>query len=237
MAEFTSEIIDIIPRTSNVKSFRMNPNKGLSYDPGQYMLVTIDVNGAEITKPLSFSSSPTESDYIEFTKKLTDSSFSNVLDNMKTGDTVKIKMPLGRLIFKCDLDRTVFLSGGIGITPFRSMFKYATDMKCSSNIMLLYGNNTAADIIFKDDFDHMESENKNFKAVYTITKEDSSVGSWQGCRGNIDENMIKTSVPDYKDRIFFICGPPVMVDCMKEMLKDSLGISDECIKTEQFVGY
>ncbi|HQP92316.1 MAG TPA: FAD-dependent oxidoreductase, partial [Candidatus Omnitrophota bacterium] len=124
---------------------------------------------------------------------------------------------------------------GIGITPIRSIFKYVTDAKVDSSMVLLYSSQTPEYLIFRSDFSEMQKTNHNLKIVYTLTGCKEEV---EGCRiGYINDLLIKDEIPDYKDRIFFICGPPGMVAAMKSILMDKLALSQTQIVTEDFLGY
>jgi len=235
--EFETEVIEVAQRAKDVKSFRFKRSEEADFTAGQYFMLFIDVNGEEKCKPFSFSSSPTEKEYIEFTKKLTGSDFSNALDKMKKGDKVRIKMPFGSFTLDTAKDEKVaFLSGGIGITPIKSMCKYATDLCLTEDIVLLYGNNSIDEIVFKDDLDVMQQANPNLKVVYTLTCVDAKE-EWKGCCGFIDKVMIEKEMPDFKERIFYVCGSPYMVKCMVASLKDELKITDDRIVVEHFLGY
>ncbi len=237
MVVFETEVSDVIQRTDNVKSLRFRVEEDVDFKPGQFFFVTIKVEGTERTKHFSFSNSPTEKGYIEFTKRITDSEFSKALGGLKTGDWARLKMPYGSFTFEGEYEKIAFLSGGIGITPIRSICKFATDMKLPTDIVLLYGNNKEQDIIFRQDLDEMERVNKNMRVVYTLTSQDIARQAWHGRTGYIDEKMIKEEIPDYKERTFYICGPPKMVGSLVNVLDNKLSMQEDKIKTENFVGY
>lgn len=236
MAEFTTEVTDIIKRTPDVKSFRLKFVDGMHFDPGQYFFLTIKVDGREAAKPFSFSSSPTEKGYVEFTKRITDSPYSKSLDSMKTGNAVHVRMAYGSLTFSGEYKKIAFLSGGIGITPIRSICKYAGDTRLASSLVLLYSNRRKEDIIFREDFDAMQKDNKNLKVVYALTSLELDP-EWRGSQGYISTSMIKEEIPDYNERIFYVCGPPNMVKNLIETLEGGLGVGKDKIKLEQFAGY
>ena len=96
------------------------------------------------------------------------------------------------------------LSGGIGITPLRSMIRYSTDKGLSASIVLLYSNSHEDDIVFEDDLESMARQNPNLKVVNTITRPGPA---WKGLKGRIDRDMIVREVPDYANRVFFTSGP------------------------------
>lgn len=237
MIEFETNVLDVIQRTRNVKSFRFKAKDYVDFKPGQFFFVTIKIDGVERKKHFSFSNSPTEKEYVEFTKRITDSDFSKALDKLKAGDWAKLKLPYGSFIFEGEYKKIAFLSGGIGITPIRSICRYVTDIKLDTDIILLYGNDTETDIIFKDDFDSMGEMNENIHIIYTLTSPNVNKNRWQGKTGYIDDKMIKEEISDYKDRIFYICGPPTMVEGLTNILKNNLDIQEHKIKTENFTGY
>lgn len=237
MIQLETEVLDIILRVPGVKSFRFKVGEEINFKPGEFFFVGIKIGGEERTKHFSFSNSPTEKGYVEFTKRITDSNFSEALDSLKIGDWAKLKFPYGSFTFGGEHQKIAFLSGGIGITPIRSICKFCTDKKVSSDIILLYSNNREDDIIFKDDMDNMQAANSNIRIVYTLTASDVDKNRWQGRTGRIDEKMIKEEIPDYRERIFYICGPPRMVDGLAAILKERLNIGEDKIKVENFTGY
>jgi len=234
--EFETKVIEIIQRTYDVKSFRFSVPDDIRFKPGQFFFITIRINGREVTKHFSFSNSPTEKGYIEFTKRLTDSEFSMALNELRVGDWARVKMPYGLFTFEGEYNKVAFLSGGIGITPIRSMCKYVCDRKTPTDIILIYGNKTEREIIFHENFLKMEAENKNLRVIYTV---DNPVDkdAWKGRIGFITAEMIGEEIPDYTERVFFTCGPPKMVDYMVTLMRDEIGIAREKIKWENFSGY
>jgi len=230
--EFEAKIEEIIRRTSDVKSFRFARPKGFNYDPGQYILVTVTVNGERKTKPLTISSSPTEG-FIEFTKKITEHEFSAALDRLKVGDRLYLDGPNGRFTFKGEHPKVGMISGGIGITPLRSMVKYCADRGIKSQITLLYGNRSEDSIAFKEELDRLEEANKNLRVIHTLSRPGDG---WKGRRGHIDFRMIQEEVPDYSERAFYVCGPPALVtDCVDNL--KALKVPAGKIKVENFLGY
>ena len=231
--KFETNVKEIIPRTYNVTSFRFPRPATLSYKPGQYMFLTIKSGGRNLSKPFSLSSSPTEKENIEFTKKLTDSEFSNALRTLKVGDWAMIDAPYGKFTFEGENGKIVLLGGGIGITPFKGICKYCTDMRLTAGITLLYGNRSESDIVFKKEFEEMEKQNKNLKVVFILNEASSA---WKGATGVINAEMVKKEVPDYKESVFYACGPPPMVQAMEKLVKD-LGLPPAQLKLEAFTGH
>lgn len=226
--QFETEVTKVIQRIDTAKSIRFKRPEGFNYLPGQWILLTLE----QKTKPLSLSSSPTEG-FLEITKRLTGHEFSNAIDALRADDSVSVRGPYGNFIFQGEYDKIGMLSGGIGITPLRSIIQYSTDKGLKTSIILLYSSHNEDNIAFNDDFKEMQRRNPNFKVINTISR---PIKSWKGLTGRIDLQMIETAIPDYAERIFYTSGPGPMVDAMVSMLI-SMGIPEAQIKHERFAGY
>jgi ferredoxin-NADP reductase len=230
---FETKVKDVIVRAHNVKSFRFDRPASFDYRAGQFMFVTIMGGGEKMDKHFSISSSPTEEDHIEFTKKLTGSPFSNALDALRVGDWAEVDAPYGDFTYDGEYGKLAMLTGGIGITPLRSICRYCTDMGSAAEIALLYGCRTEGDLVFRDEFEEMRLRNKNLKVVFFL--EEPGEG-WAGRRGMISAEAIRDEIPDFMERAFYICGPPAMVEAMAKVLRD-LSVPEGQIKEEGFPGY
>jgi ferredoxin-NADP reductase len=229
------KIKEIIQRTYNVKSFRLEVGDNIDFIAGQFLHVTLKIGESYMAdRYLSISSSPTEKGYIEFTKKITQSDFSRALDNLKSGDSVTVEYPFGNFTLKDEHAKITFLSGGIGITPIRSMCKYVVDKKLDTDIILVYANRSIKDIVFKEDFDAMQKQHPKLKVAHVLCE---PAPGFKCVVGLINAQVIKNEVPDYPQRKFYICGPPAMVEAMKKILTDELSLPGENISTENFAGY
>ena len=231
--KFETYVKEIIPRTYNVISFRFPRPAELNYKPGQFLFVTLKADGKELNKHFSLSSSPTEKAHIEFTKKLSESDFSNALKALKNGDWARIDAPYGKFTFEGEHEKIGLLGGGIGITPFISICKYCTDMHLDTKVTLLYGNRTENDIAFRKELEAMQEQNENLKVVFTLSEADSE---WKGARGLITAEMIKKEIRAYKETVFYTCGPPAMVEIMGKLI-EQLGLPKTQLKREYFTGY
>jgi ferredoxin-NADP reductase len=230
---FETRVSDIITRTYNVKSFRFPKPDSFSYKAGQFMFVTVESGTQQLRKHFSISSSPTETDFVEFTKKITNSPFSLALTALNIGDTVSLDGPYGDFTFEGEYDRVGMLSGGIGITPLRSICKYCADTQSETKITLLYGNRAEEDIVFRKELEEMQQKNRNLKVVFTL---DQASQSWKGYTGIINAEMLKNEIPNYAETTFYTCGPPAMVEAIGNLLKE-LGVPESRIKREKFPGY
>ena len=159
------------------------------------------------------------------------------MDELKIGSIIEGEGPEGTFI----LDEKepfphVFLAGGIGITPFRSMIKYVADKNLNTQIHLIYSNSIPEEITFRNELENWAKSWPNLKLDMTITKPEKSIRAWTELTGRIDENMIQKLVPDFNNCIFWICGPPDMVEAMEHTL-GKLNISSGRVRSEKFTGY
>src|SRR4030065_54258 len=231
--KFETNVKEIIPRTPNVTSFRFPRPPELDYKAGQFLFITLKPGEKELSKHFSFSSSPTEKEHIEFTKKFTDSEFPTALKTLKLGDWARIDAPYGQFTFEGEHPKIGLLAGGIGITPLVSICKYCTDTHLNTKITLLYGCRTQNDFAFKKELEAMQEQNPNLKIVFTVNE---ATDNWKGAVGVINMDMVKKEIPDYKENMFYTCGPPSMVEVM-EKLVESLGLPQTQLKREYFSGY
>jgi ferredoxin-NADP reductase len=229
---FETVFSEVIPRTRDIRSFRFNRINDFAYNAGQFMYVTIEMSGKRMMKHFTISSSPSEN-YLEFTKRLTDSDYSKVLVTVETGTWVGVDGPYGSFTLDLDQKKIAMLCGGIGITPFRSMIKFLFDHNLDNEIMLLYSCSTYNDIVFREELNEMAQRKKGLGVFYTLTREGDW---WEGERGRIDGEKIKRLIPDYKERLYYVCGPNMMVEAVITVLL-SIGVHRNMIKKESFTGY
>ncbi|MFH1055077.1 MAG: FAD-dependent oxidoreductase [Candidatus Altiarchaeota archaeon] len=228
--EYELTLVSVSELAKDVKCFRLTRPKNLSYQAGHYFILKLDNT---LMKPFSFSSSPTEEGYIEFTTRISDSDYKKALNSLSVGGKVTLSGPMGSFAYNPSFKKLAFLAGGIGITPFRSMCKYLTDTKADCDVVLIWGNRTEEDIIFRKDFEEMMTSNPKLKVVHVLSQPSKE---WPGLKGRINTETILAKTPDYKDRTFYLCGPPKMVEAMEEMLA-GLGVKTDNIVVERFRGY
>jgi len=231
--KFETAVKEVIPRTSDTSSFRFPRPDGFDYKPGQYMMVTIKTGDTELVHPFSLSSSPTDPDFIEFTKKLTASEYSTRLRALKPGDWARIDGPYGKFTCECEYEKILFLAGGIGITPFFSIMKYCTDYNLPTSMVFFYGCRNEQEIAFKQQLDEMQTKNPNLRVIYVLNEPSPA---WTGKVGFVTADLIRQEAPDFQDRVFYACGPPPMVAAMQKLVA-TLGLPDAQLKLESFIGH
>jgi ferredoxin-NADP reductase len=164
------------------------------------------------------------------------SSFKKKLLTMKKGDTIVASGLAGDFVLpKNKKKKLVFIAGGIGITPFRSMIQYLVDTKEARDVVLLYSNKRIQDIAYEDVFDKAE-ETLGIRSLYAITDPGSDIPALPNVIRTIDARTISQNIPDYKERIFYLSGPHGMVNAFQELLQ-SMGVKENHIKTDFFPGF
>lgn len=198
--------------------------------------VTGDPKGS--IRHFSIASSPTEQDYILISTRIRDTPYKQKLASLSDGTKITTWGPQGEFVLQEDKPG-IFLSGGIGVTPFRSMIKYATDKKLPTKIVMFDSNRNRGNILYKDEFDGWARANPNIKIIYTVSDEEGDSSGWNGERGMIDKKMLSKylSNEQISESTYYICGPPGMLKAMQSVLKDQLQISEDKIRTEEFTGY
>ena len=235
MKVFSADFVGNVRRTASVASFRFKPVEPFTFAAGQFLQVMFDPQNPadkELNKYLSFSSAPGK-EYIEVTKRLSESQFSARLKALKSGDEVVVKAPLGKCVLGPGQERIAFVVGGIGITPVISMLEDVYARKLNVDAALFYSNRSEADIAFKPELDHWRASHR-LRVFYYLT---DCPPRGKGCIfGRINSQALKENLDDWPERQVFIFGPPKMVEVMKAACLEA-GCLPEKIETESFLGY
>jgi ferredoxin-NADP reductase/Na+-translocating ferredoxin:NAD+ oxidoreductase RnfD subunit len=224
----------------NTYDFIFEPNKKFNFKPGQYFEWTLGherMDNRGMRRYFTIASSPTENDLImgiKFYDK--PSSYKESLIHLEKGDIIVASQLSGDFIMpKNKNKKLVFIAGGIGVTPFRSMIKYLVDKGEKRDIIIFYSNQNVQDIAYKQIFDQAEKL-LGIKTVYSLTDTEFIPSDWNGEKGFIDKKMIEKYVPNFKERVFYISGPRSMTVAFQKMLAGA-GIRKKNIKTDFFPGF
>jgi ferredoxin-NADP reductase len=224
-----SKVVRIVDEAPDIKTFVLRPLKGFKYLPGQWMYVST-AKGSD-RRQFSISSAPTEKD-ISFTTKFTGTEFKEKLWQLGEGDNLEIEGAFGNFCLnKPMFGPQLFLCGGMGVTPFRSIYRYLFDTNATNDIVLLYSNRNKSDTVFEKEFRMIAEKQTNLKVVFTLTDETERYFE----SGRIDSSLMKKVCPDFPDRQWWVCGSPAFVDGMIE-LAAKLKIT-KTIKSEDYPGY
>ncbi len=224
------------PEAEGVDSFRFRPDPPLAFQAGQYLRYTLnhpDPDERGISRFFTISSAPSEG-YILLTTRLgrPGSTFKQALSRLEEGAVIEAAGPYGQFVYTQHEVPAVFIAGGIGITPFRSILVDLAARHLDPDITLLYANSTP-DIAFQPLFEDLAARQAHFTVVCTVSQ---PTPGWKGPVGRIDAGFIRQHVPALGQTLFYVSGPKPMVEATAKTL-GSIGIRPECIKQDFFPGY
>lgn len=219
--------------------FVFDPGKKINFRPGQYMEWTLGHDHSDSRgnrRYFTIASSPTEQDFrmgVKFYEN--PSTYKKKLLALENGGLVIASQLAGDFVLPKDPGRKlVFIAGGIGVTPFRSMVKYLLDRGEKRDVVVIYCVKTPDEIAYRDVFDQAERD-LGIKTVYVVG--DPQGEKFLHCRtGRLTDELICVDVPDFLDRTFYVSGPHSMVTNFQKMLK-GLGVRPGQIKTDFFPGF
>ncbi len=237
------KVAKIAEQSADTKSYYLVPDsaKGTEtlawFSAGQYLSISLNVEGKTLTRPYSLASSPREAlagEYMLTIKRVEGGLASQyILDNWNVGTEVTATAPLGVFTYEPLRDAKVVIgvAGGSGITPFRSLAKSIADGDEDAELILLYGSRTMADAIFQEEFKALEAVCPKFKLVNVLSHETQN-----GCEaGFITAELIKKYAPAGNYSIF-LCGPQAMYEFVDKEI-ETLNLRKKFIRHELFGEY
>ncbi len=211
-------------------------DSGYAFEAGQYAYFTIpdakfrDEKGN--SRPFSFANSPLIKDRIMIAVRNNSSVFVKNLMELTAGSNVFITKPEGGLVFSGDHSLpAVFISGGTGITPARSIIESSVLSRSEQRIYLFYSNKSESHAAFLEDFRKWSQTSDKFIFIPSI--EDKTNLHWNSEYGYINEAMLKKYLKEFSNYRFYITGPGNMVASVKKILTDNK-VLPENIRTENF---
>jgi ferredoxin-NADP reductase len=163
------------------------------------------------------------------------SSFKNAMRQIDGKTKIVAAQIAGDFTLPTDTtQKLVFIAGGIGITPFRSMLKYLLDSHQRRDIVLFYVNKTADEIVYRDVLSMVHTKT-GIKIFYVLTDTTAIPYNWTGFVGRVNEQMLLAAVPDYAERTYYLSGPPNMVNTYEQVL-EHMDIKHKHIRKDFFPG-
>jgi len=221
-------------------AFHFEKPAGFVFKAGQFGDFTL-INPSETdaegnTRGFSLTSAPYEADLM-FATRMRDTAFKRVLKTMDIGTEVSLDAPYGSFTLHNN-SRTpaIFLTGGIGVTPVRSIVLQAAHDHLPHKIFLFDSNRRPEDAAFLNELMEAKKENPNYTFVGTMTEVEKSSRKWDGETGYITKPMLVKYIDDLTLPIYYIAGPAAMVTAMRKTLNEA-GVDDDNIRTEEFSGY
>jgi ferredoxin-NADP reductase len=234
---FTGVLLEKIPRAADTTSYRFSRPPEYGFEAGQYFIITIPSSAGPLIHTFSHCDSPTEK-HVELTTRLTGSDFKKALDALPIGAEVEIEGPYGQFLFRYEAPKIAFLTGGVGITPVRSMLRYLADTGGpgrveGQEIVLLYGCMTEDGVLYHEELDEIARVVPGLRVVPVIT---NPTDAWAGYRGFISAEIIGAELGDVSAWTYYIVGPPPMIVAMMKLM-EQLEVPQTQTVVESFAGY
>jgi ferredoxin-NADP reductase len=221
-------------------AFHLEKPGGFAFKAGQFgdftLINPVETDAEGNTRGFSLASAPYE-DTLMFATRMRDSAFKRVLKTMEIGIEVSLDAPYGSFtLHNNPRIPAVFLTGGIGVTPIRSIVLQAAHDNLPHKIFLFDSNRRPEDSAFLNELMEVQEKNPNYTFIGTMTDMEKSDRHWDGETGYINKAMLDKHVGDLTIPIYYLAGPASMVTAMRKTLNEA-GVDDDNIRTEEFSGY
>jgi ferredoxin-NADP reductase/ferredoxin len=232
------KLTDIKDLSYDTKLFRFvsaNHDRPLApFRAGQYIGVSVNINGVRTSRPYSLVSSPNQLAYYELGIRKKEGGFVSpfLYHNAHVGDIFEVSEPLGNLYYNALFhgNNLVFIAGGCGITPFLSILRDITERAVPVDVMLLYGCVTEKDILFNNEMQDIQLRRSNIKITHILSEPSSD---WKGECGFITKDKILAQIESIKDKYFYVVGNRPMYQFIENELKD-MGVPRHKVYYEAF---
>jgi ferredoxin-NADP reductase len=240
MAEFQMSLVDRQRIARDTMAFWFGTNETrYEFRAGQHadfvFMNPPSKSGGDNSRTFSLANSPGDKGHVMIALRMRPTGFKTALKAAALGAQFKVSRPRGSFTLHKDITRpAVFLAGGIGIVPMRSILYWATEERLPHKLYLFYANRDAEDVAFLEELEGLAAQNPNFTLIPTLTRGKSP--AWPHENGHIDGGLLKRYLQGLNGPIYYVAGPSGMVAAMTTMLRSS-GVSDDDIKAEEFGDY
>jgi ferredoxin-NADP reductase len=228
-------VIDIIEDTRSTKTLRLAFKDGSLLPPfqaGQYINLFANINGTDSARPYAVSSSSQSREYYDLTIKRANPGFAThyFLDDVKVGDELRTSGPMGNFYHNplYPADELVFLAGGSGIAPARSMIREIADRKLNYKFHLIYLSSFEDDVIFEEELERLNAK-YDFMTYHKVISRPTE--SFEGLTGRLTDGLLRELIGLIDRKMFYICGPTPFNDSCRQHLK-VMGVKQRYIRIE-----
>jgi len=224
----TLDVVKVVRETPDAVSLTVDDPSGrpIDYRPGQFLTLLLDIDGREVRRPYSFSTSPFDGRLPTLTVKRVPGGVASthLVEGVQEGDALRAIGPSGAFATDADPQRSrhlVMLAGGSGITPIMSILRAILAAEPRSRVTLVYGNRSERDIIFRYALDALAFRHRDRLVVDHVLSEPTP--DWKGPTGLLDRKNVMSrlrtlGVQDDDDTEYYLCGPEPMLEGCREAL-------------------
>ncbi len=231
--ELTVRCVRVIDEIVDVKTFCFVASSPLlfTYKPSQFVTLDLEINGEQVSRSYSISSTPSRPHTLEITVKRVPSPpadgaevpqglVSNWLhENVIAGSEIKLSGTLGKFTcFANPCQKLLLISAGSGITPMMSMSRWLVDTASDCDIIFFHSARSPRDIIFRQELELISARHPNFNLAITTTRKEPGQ-CWLGLTGRLTATMLQSVAPDFRERTVYVCGPNTFMAGVQELLE------------------
>ncbi|HEX7749957.1 MAG TPA: FAD-dependent oxidoreductase [Bordetella sp.] len=241
MAAHTVRLVACNQIAEGTTAFHFAKPAGFEFRPGQAVDVVLEGEGAppdaqDCRHTFSLVSAPYQDELVVATR-MRNSPFKRAFGAWQIGSTLGVDGPFGSLTLHKNAARpAVMIAGGIGITPFMSMVRQAAKDRAERDLLLIYSNRRPEDAAFLSELQQLQKTYPRFRLVAAMTDMAHSAQTWTGETRKIDGALIRSAIKDLPASIFYLAGPPAMVEAVRQALADA-GMDEDDVRSEAFYGY
>lgn len=230
-------VASIVDETPDIRTFRLTlpPDADFDFLPGQFVMLSFP-DEPKHARAYSLASSPLERGAFEITLNRV-AKFTSRMFELRGGETLVARGPYGKWVYADDIAHAVLISGGTGVTPFRSMARYVLQKGLPNRLTLIGSSRTPSDWIYRRELEDL-ARRPRFKVVHTVTRPGlmRPGEDWDGPTGRITLELIRASVPDFSEAVYFLCGPNHLVEDLSRDLAAG-GVAPGHIRREKWGDY
>ena len=211
-------VVGLRQETETVVSVEIERPAGFRYRPGQYAMLRLETEEGPDMRPLSIASAPHDGT-LEFATRMGPSAFKRALVALQPGAAVKVSRPMGSFHFERSRP-AVMVTGGIGITPLRSMLRDVAATGHDQPIRLLYGNRRVDEIAYRHELEQLTAADSLLQITWALSRPAGftpAVGNAHLER--IDERLLRRHLEELPDAVFYLTGPAAMVTEVRAVLR------------------
>jgi Na+-transporting NADH:ubiquinone oxidoreductase subunit F len=236
--EFKAQVERMDSLTHDIKLVRLKllEPEQMEFEPGAYVQLEAPPYGANpdtVYRAYSVAGNPQDRNHVDLIIRLVPNGICTtwVFEHLDEGDKVTLNGPHGDFRLQETDAEKIFIAGGSGMAPFRSMLTHMQAEQSSFRCRYFFGAVSLRDMFYLDEMAEFEKNIPDFKFIPALSKPAPEDG-WEGETGLITE-VVDRHYPDCSDKEAYLCGSPGMIDaCIKVLTKN--GMPDENIHYDKF---